>query len=40
LGRICLALAQQTERGLKTRLDKEAQNQILSNFLLVHISLS
>jgi hypothetical protein len=39
LGRSCLAFAQQIERGLRTRLDKEAQNQVFISFLLVHIKL-
>jgi hypothetical protein len=33
-------LAQQIERGLRTRLDKEAQNQVFMSFLLVHIVIS
>jgi hypothetical protein len=30
-------LAQQIERGLTTRLDNNAQNDVFMNFLLVHI---
>jgi hypothetical protein len=37
-GRSCFALAQQIERGLETRLDKKAQNDVLMNSLLVHMT--
>ena len=37
LGRSCLALAQQIERGYEMKLDKVAQNHVLRSALLVHI---